>query len=426
MNARSTSRDYSREHDGDDSGYIKVEKTVGKAVHGGEDDGGSSILSLVIADGIMSVTIAKMAPHGKDAYAKASIVVEQTGGSIRMVASFTKEKKAVKEYNKSLVDAYNTSVHEGLATGLGLGAMMLIVLCSYSLAVWYGTNMIIEKGYNEGTVHTNKNLKKKANKDLESLVKREGTDNPKSLGAIASVDSKMMVLSLATTINEKSSILSTNETDQIVSSDNRKRNPRVKKIVAGVVLSAKVDAVASGESVKGKIVIDDTTPNKKKKKINKKKKKVASDILSAKVDEIVSCETVSDKAITDNTTPKMKKMKVEGDVLSTEVHQVVSGETVPSKTATINTTPKKKKRNKKKRKLKTVVGAGSMTSSAQMAAKRTTSHPKTTAISRVGSLASVRNISEAFNVTSPHVKKEADKTMREKFSKIDMLTVKFD
>ncbi|GJX07513.1 ABC transporter B family member 21-like protein [Tanacetum coccineum] len=102
----------------------------------------------------MSVTIAKMASHGRYAYAKASIVVEQTIGSIRTVASFTGEKKIVKEYNKSLVDAYNTSVHEGLASGRGLGAMMLIVFCSYALAIWYGTKMIIEKGYNGGTMLT--------------------------------------------------------------------------------------------------------------------------------------------------------------------------------------------------------------------------------------------------------------------------------
>ncbi|GJV17415.1 ABC transporter B family member 21-like protein [Tanacetum coccineum] len=114
----------------------------------------SSIPLMVISGAIMSVTIAKMASHGQGAYAKASIVVEQTIGSIRTVASFTGEKKAVKEYNEKLVDAYNSSVHEGLATGLGLGAMMLIVFCSYALAVWYGTKLIIEKGYNGGTVLT--------------------------------------------------------------------------------------------------------------------------------------------------------------------------------------------------------------------------------------------------------------------------------
>nr|GEY18086.1 hypothetical protein [Tanacetum cinerariifolium] len=71
-------------------------------------------------------------------------------------------------------------------------------------------------------------------------------------------------------------------------------------------------------------------------------------------------------------------------------------------------------------------GAGSMTSSAQMAAKRTTSLPKTSTLSGVGSPASVGNMRGPFNATNLHVKKEADKTMREKFSKIEMLTVKLD
>nr|GEZ84385.1 ABC transporter B family member 11-like [Tanacetum cinerariifolium] len=114
----------------------------------------SSIPLLVIAGGIMSVTIAKMTPHGKDAYAKASIVVVQIVGSIRM---------------------------------------------------------------------------KKANKDLESLVKREDTDNPASLGAIAFIDSKMTMLSPATTIDEKSSILNTNATDQIVSAGSESRPPMLNK-----------------------------------------------------------------------------------------------------------------------------------------------------------------------------------------------------
>ncbi|KAK9067743.1 hypothetical protein SSX86_011854 [Deinandra increscens subsp. villosa] len=114
----------------------------------------SSIPPLVISGSVMSVMVARMASRGQTAYAKAATVVEQTIGSIRTVASFTGEKKAVADYNKSLIDAYNSSVHEGLVTGLGLGSMMLIVFCSYALAVWYGAKLIIEKGYNGGTVLT--------------------------------------------------------------------------------------------------------------------------------------------------------------------------------------------------------------------------------------------------------------------------------
>ncbi|KAI3759990.1 hypothetical protein L1987_50378 [Smallanthus sonchifolius] len=114
----------------------------------------TSIPPLVISGSIMSVMIARMATRGQTAYAKAATVVEQTIGSIRTVASFTGEKKAVADYNKSLIDAYNSSVHEGLATGLGLGSMMFIVFCSYALAVWYGAKMILDRGYTGGTVLT--------------------------------------------------------------------------------------------------------------------------------------------------------------------------------------------------------------------------------------------------------------------------------
>nr|XP_043636259.1 ABC transporter B family member 21-like isoform X2 [Erigeron canadensis] len=114
----------------------------------------SSIPPMVISGAIMSITIAKMASRGQASYGKASVVVEQSVGSIRTVASFTGEKKAVADYNKSLVNAYNSSVHEGLATGLGRGSIMLIIFCTYALAVWYGAMLIIEKGYSGGTVIT--------------------------------------------------------------------------------------------------------------------------------------------------------------------------------------------------------------------------------------------------------------------------------
>lgn len=43
-------------------------------------------------------------------------------------------------------------VQQGLAAGLGIGAVLLIIFSSYGLAVWYGSKLIIEEGYNGGTV----------------------------------------------------------------------------------------------------------------------------------------------------------------------------------------------------------------------------------------------------------------------------------
>ncbi|KAG2697817.1 hypothetical protein I3760_07G123500 [Carya illinoinensis] len=112
----------------------------------------SSIPLLVASGAVVSTIIAKMASKGQSAYAKAANVVEQTIGSIRTVASFTGEKQAIINYNKFLVKAYESGVHEGLASGFGLGMVMLVVFCSYALAIWFGGKMILEKGYSGGDV----------------------------------------------------------------------------------------------------------------------------------------------------------------------------------------------------------------------------------------------------------------------------------
>ncbi|MBA0717845.1 hypothetical protein Golax_005625 [Gossypium laxum] len=112
----------------------------------------SSIPLLVISGATMAVIISKMATRGQTAYAQAATVVEQTIGSIRTVASFTGEKEAISNYNKFLATAYKSGVHEGTAAGLGFGVVLLMIFCSYSLAVWFGGKMILEKGYTGGEV----------------------------------------------------------------------------------------------------------------------------------------------------------------------------------------------------------------------------------------------------------------------------------
>lgn len=112
----------------------------------------SSIPLLVAAGATMSIVITKMASHGQSAYAKAANVVEQTIGSIRTVASFTGEKQAITSYKKYLVDAYKSSVYEGTAAGAGFGIVMLVVFCTYALAIWFGSRMVRNNGYSGGAV----------------------------------------------------------------------------------------------------------------------------------------------------------------------------------------------------------------------------------------------------------------------------------
>ncbi|GAB2282087.1 ABC transporter B member 11, variant 3 [Dionaea muscipula] len=110
-------------------------------------------IPLLVAVGVVIArTVAKMATKGQTAYAKAAVVVEQTIGSIRTVASFTGEKRAIADYNEALESAYKSNILEGIASGMGLGVILLLVFGSYSLAVWYGSILIIQKGYSGGTV----------------------------------------------------------------------------------------------------------------------------------------------------------------------------------------------------------------------------------------------------------------------------------
>lgn len=56
------------------------------------------------------------------------------------------------KYDKSLMDAYKSGIQGGLATGLGFGAVLCVAFCTYSLAVWYGAKLIVNKRYTGGEV----------------------------------------------------------------------------------------------------------------------------------------------------------------------------------------------------------------------------------------------------------------------------------
>lgn len=71
------------------------------------------------------------------------------------VLAFTGENRAVAQYNKRLDKAFQAGVQASLATGLGIGATMLVMFSSYALALWYGSTLILQNaGYTGGTVMT--------------------------------------------------------------------------------------------------------------------------------------------------------------------------------------------------------------------------------------------------------------------------------
>lgn len=68
------------------------------------------------------------------------------------MVSFTGEKRAIDKYDEKLEVAYKSTVKQGLASGIGMGTMVMIIFGTYGLATWYGARLIIKKGYNGGQI----------------------------------------------------------------------------------------------------------------------------------------------------------------------------------------------------------------------------------------------------------------------------------
>ncbi|KVI00917.1 ABC transporter, transmembrane domain-containing protein, partial [Cynara cardunculus var. scolymus] len=58
------------------------------------------------------------------------------------------DERFLKEFDDKLEIAYSAMTRQGLASGLGTVVSLLVSCCSYGLAIWYGSKLILEKGYN--------------------------------------------------------------------------------------------------------------------------------------------------------------------------------------------------------------------------------------------------------------------------------------
>ncbi|PKI64268.1 hypothetical protein CRG98_015341 [Punica granatum] len=106
----------------------------------------SCIPLIMTAGATLAVVLSRMSSLGQAAYSQAGNIAEQTIGAIRTIASFTEEKSAID--NEKLEIAYKATLKQEITTGLGGGCVVLIIFCTCELAIWYGSKLIITKGYN--------------------------------------------------------------------------------------------------------------------------------------------------------------------------------------------------------------------------------------------------------------------------------------
>jgi ATP-binding cassette subfamily B (MDR/TAP) protein 1 len=58
--------------------------------------------------------------------------------------SFVGEKKAVQTYDTMCKQAYKMGVKQKYAIGAGMACFLSVVFCTYALALWYGSRLIIK------------------------------------------------------------------------------------------------------------------------------------------------------------------------------------------------------------------------------------------------------------------------------------------
>ena len=99
---------------------------------------------LIIAMGILGKVQTTLTQNELKAYAKSGGIAEEVIGAIRTVMAFGGQTKEVGRFRSNLVFARKAGIKRGLATGIGAGLIWGIIYCSYALAFWYGTTLILK------------------------------------------------------------------------------------------------------------------------------------------------------------------------------------------------------------------------------------------------------------------------------------------
>ncbi|CAM0878108.1 unnamed protein product [Alopecurus aequalis] len=112
----------------------------------------TSVPPLFIILLLLSRAIFVLSAHVQAANGEVGRVIEQTVGDIKTVASFGGERKAAEKYSTAVVAFYKSEVYMDAVLGCVGGFIQLVLFSSCGLAVWYGSTLIINKGFSAGSV----------------------------------------------------------------------------------------------------------------------------------------------------------------------------------------------------------------------------------------------------------------------------------
>ncbi|XP_066999280.2 multidrug resistance protein homolog 49 isoform X2 [Anabrus simplex] len=99
---------------------------------------------IIIATAVVAKVQSSLTAKEMESYGAAGAVAEEVLSTIRTVTAFSGQQKEVDRYSENLIPSEQMGIKRGLFSGLGGGIFWFIVYCSYSLAFWYGVELIIE------------------------------------------------------------------------------------------------------------------------------------------------------------------------------------------------------------------------------------------------------------------------------------------
>ncbi|RIA92860.1 P-glyco protein [Glomus cerebriforme] len=108
--------------------------------------------ALILSGALMAKSVSGGSSEGQDAYAAAGGIAEQVLSNIRTVIAFGGQSRELARYTLKLELAYKAGRKKAIASGLGIGAMMMFLFFSYALAFWYGSKLILSKEKTGGEI----------------------------------------------------------------------------------------------------------------------------------------------------------------------------------------------------------------------------------------------------------------------------------
>ncbi|XP_078279293.1 ATP-dependent translocase ABCB1-like [Rhinoraja longicauda] len=103
---------------------------------------------LVISVAVWIKILTSLTKAELKAYAKAGAVSEEVLMAIRTVFAFNGQQKALAKYKVNLKQAKELGVKKSITTNISIGVSQFLIFCTYALAFWYGSKLVVDEPEN--------------------------------------------------------------------------------------------------------------------------------------------------------------------------------------------------------------------------------------------------------------------------------------